>query len=199
MNKYTTTTIVVTAIASFFLGKQFACLTNNKTKKCCNKKTKQLQTESQSSDEEEYDSDEESDMESVDDFMNTKAQEFANLNDEVRLAICIRKDLQMTKGKTIAQSCHATLACFRSLNNSLNGPKLLEKWLQRGQAKITLQIKNEEHLQELWFKAKELGVMACPIRDAGRTQVEPGTITVIGIGPAPKSILDQITGDLKLY
>ena len=49
------------------------------------------------------------------------------------------------------------------------------------------------------MKAKVLGVMVCPIRDAGRTQVEPGKVTVSGLGPAPKSVLDQITGGLKLY
>lgn len=198
MNKYSAATIAVTAVTSFLLGTKFACF-QKKNAKGCKETSKPKTIKETFSAEEEYTSDEESDMESVDEFLNAKAKEYSALNDEVRLAICIRKDLKMTKGKTIAQSCHATLACFRSLNNSLNGPMLLDKWIQRGQAKITLQIDNEEHLQELWFKAKELGVMACPIRDAGRTQVEPGTITVIGIGPAPKSVLDQITGDLKLY
>ncbi|XBW37904.1 hypothetical protein QEN19_003484 [Hanseniaspora menglaensis] len=195
MNKVNVSLTAVTAIASFFVGSHFGNIKT--TTRTTSKNNKQAQLFE--SDEEDHDSEEDSDMESVDDFMNNKSNEYCSFNDEVRLAICIRKDLKMTKGKTIAQSCHATLACFRSLNNSINGPKLLEKWLSKGQAKITLQIESEEHLQELWFKAKELGVMACPIRDAGRTQVEPGTVTVIGIGPAPKSVLDQITGGLKLY
>lgn len=194
MGNYTTTAVAATAAVSLLLGAQLGALLKSDWSA-----KKSPKKDINNSDDEEYDSEDDSDMESVDDFMNEQTKQYAALNDEVRLAICIRKDLKMTKGKTVAQSCHATLACFRSLNNSLNGPKLLERWLARGQAKITLQIENEEHLQELWFKAKELGVMACPIRDAGRTQVEPGTVTVIGIGPAPKSVLDQITGGLKLY
>lgn len=182
-------TLATTAVSCFILGAVYAkhYLISDTTN------FKQTVTEDS-----EY-SDDESDMESVDDFMSGKYNEFSKLNDEVRLAICIRKDLKMTKGKTVAQSCHATLACFRSLSQSVQGIKIINKWINRGQAKITLQIENEEHLEELWLKAKELGVMACPIRDAGRTQVDPGTVTVIGLGPAPKSVLDQITGGLKLY
>ncbi|GMM39159.1 hypothetical protein FOG51_03634 [Hanseniaspora uvarum] len=181
-------TLAATAVSCFILGVTYA-----KNWTSCEKiEPKQVIND-------DSDSDEESDMESVDEFMSDQYNQFSKLNDEVRLAICIRKDLKMTKGKTVAQSCHATLACFRSLSQSIQGMKIIDKWLYRGQAKITLQIENEDHLQELWMKAKELGVMACPIRDAGRTQVDPGTVTVIGIGPAPKSVLDQITGGLKLY
>ena len=32
----------------------------------------------------------------------------------------------------------------------------------------------------------------------GRTQVDPGTITVIGIGPGPTEMVDSITGHLNL-
>lgn len=43
-----------------------------------------------------------------------------------------------------------------------------------------------------------LGVVAEQIADAGRTQIASGSHTVLGIGPAPKSVIDQITGKLKL-
>jgi Peptidyl-tRNA hydrolase PTH2 len=35
--------------------------------------------------------------------------------------------------------------------------------------------------------------------DAGRTQIGAGSATILGIGPAPKSEIDQVTGSLKLY
>jgi PTH2 family peptidyl-tRNA hydrolase len=44
-----------------------------------------------------------------------------------------------------------------------------------------------------------MNVLSSIIRDAGQTQVAPGTRTVIAIGPAPKSVLDEISGHLKLY
>ena len=52
---------------------------------------------------------------------------------------------------------------------------------------------------ELVVRARQVGLIANYIRDAGRTQVESGTRTVAAIGPGPKSIIDQITGHLKLY
>jgi peptidyl-tRNA hydrolase, PTH2 family len=36
------------------------------------------------------------------------------------------------------------------------------------------------------------------IADAGRTQIASGSLTVLGIGPAPKGVVDGVTGQLKL-
>lgn len=47
--------------------------------------------------------------------------------------------------------------------------------------------------------AMSLSLTAKVVHDAGRTQVAAGSATVLGIGPAPKSLIDQITGSLKLY
>lgn len=38
----------------------------------------------------------------------------------------------------------------------------------------------------------------CLIRDAGRTQIEPNSKTVLAIGPAPSAELDKVTRHLKL-
>lgn len=42
------------------------------------------------------------------------------------------------------------------------------------------------------------GLPCCVIRDAGRTQVEPGSLTVLAVGPALASEVDSVTGGLKL-
>lgn len=47
--------------------------------------------------------------------------------------------------------------------------------------------------------AREAGLIAALIRDAGRTQIAAGSITVLGIGPGPCKEIDRITGGLKLY
>jgi PTH2 family peptidyl-tRNA hydrolase len=61
-----------------------------------------------------------------------------------------------------------------------------------------VQVKSEDELLELMGKARSLGVTAEVIQDAGRTQIDPGSLTVLGVGPAPKSVVDKITGHLKL-
>lgn len=64
--------------------------------------------------------------------------------------------------------------------------------------KVALQIKSEDELDMLQAQAMSLGLCAKVIHDAGRTQIASGSATVLGIGPAPKSAIDQVTGGLKL-
>jgi PTH2 family peptidyl-tRNA hydrolase len=53
-------------------------------------------------------------------------------------------------------------------------------------------------MMELMGRALSLGIVAEVIADAGRTQIASGSHTVLGVGPAPKSIVDKVTGGLKL-
>lgn len=46
--------------------------------------------------------------------------------------------------------------------------------------------------------ARAKGLTAVAIRDAGHTQVTPGTVTVLAVGPGPAKTVDSITGHLKL-
>ena len=51
---------------------------------------------------------------------------------------------------------------------------------------------------QLAAAASSSGFMNYLVVDAGRTQISPNSKTVLAIGPAPKSQLDEITGHLKL-
>jgi len=77
--------------------------------------------------------------------------------------------------------------------------KLVCRWEALGQAKVVLQVKSEEELLMLQGAAMSLSLTAKVVHDAGRTQITAGSATVLGIGPGPKSMIDQITGTLKLY
>ena len=84
-------------------------------------------------------------------------------------------------------------------NPSSAEAQLLRRWERHGQAKIAVQCKGgEEELATLMAVAHSLGITAEVIADAGRTQIEAGSLTVLGVGPAPKSIVDKVTGHLKL-
>ncbi|RSL97679.1 hypothetical protein CEP52_010752 [Fusarium oligoseptatum] len=121
--------------------------------------------------------------------------------EECKLVLVVRTDLGMTKGKIAAQCSHATLACYKTpLRAPANSPqrKILSRWERLGQAKIAVQVKSQEEMLELRRKARSLGITAEVIQDAGRTQIEAGSMTVLGVGPAPRSVVDQVTGGLKL-
>lgn len=104
-------------------------------------------------------------------------------------------------GKIAAQCSHATLACFKKLARAdPDSPlgKILARWENLGQANIALQVKGREEILDLRRKARAAGLTAEVVQDAGRTQIEAGSVTVLGVGPAPKSAVDKVTGHLKL-
>lgn len=61
-----------------------------------------------------------------------------------------------------------------------------------------MRVGSETDLEDLKREAEELGLAAAIIHDSGLTQVDPGTATCIGIGPAPAELVDKITGTLPL-
>ena len=75
---------------------------------------------------------------------------------------------------------------------------VLRRWERQGQAKVALQVKSEDELAVLQATAISLGLVAEVIADQGRTQIAAGSHTVLGIGPAPKSLIDKVSGKLKL-
>ncbi|POS87044.1 hypothetical protein EPUL_001931, partial [Erysiphe pulchra] len=116
--------------------------------------------------------------------------------EECKMVLVVRTDLGMTKGKIGAQCSHAAIACYKRLLFSNPTSHTLRKWEKEGQAKVTLQVKSQDELITLHAMAQSLGIVAEIITDAGRTQIPSGSQTVLGIGPAPKNIIDQITGSL---
>lgn len=122
---------------------------------------------------------------------------------EVRMTLVVRQDLKMGKGKAAAQCSHATLALYKKITDPHSpayNPEMVSRWEHgNGQAKITLQVPDQDGMDLLFAQAMSLGVNAYVVHDAGRTQIAAGSATVLGLGPAPKSVIDQITHDLKLY
>ncbi|GAA5827733.1 hypothetical protein JCM5353_002286 [Sporobolomyces roseus] len=153
--------------------------------------TRSIEKGKQKADEEE--SDYETESEGDEDELKTVKAEG---DEPCKLVLVVRTDLNMNKGKIAAQCGHATLACYKSLNRS--NPGLVNHWERTGQAKIAVKCDSEDELELLQATAKSLGICARSIQDAGRTQVAAGSTTVLGIGPAPVRIVNQVTSHLKL-
>ena len=107
------------------------------------------------------------------------------------------KAVKMSPGKAAAQSGHATLGCYRRAMRRC--PNAVKDWLRIGQMKITVKCPTVQELLELEEKCNAAGLNTCLIRDAGHTEIEPGSRTVLAVGPAPASAMDPLTGHLKPY
>jgi len=111
--------------------------------------------------------------------------------------IILRSDLKMSHGKAAVQASHAAVSAAEKTRKK--HPSWWRAWMEEGQRKIILKVGSEGELLEIEKKAKESNMPAELISDMGLTELEPGTITSLGIGPAPSNLLDKITSRLPLY
>ncbi len=111
----------------------------------------------------------------------------------MKQVILVRQDLKLPKGKLAAQVAHASVsALVRSHKDDIR------KWEAAGQKKVVLKVKDQEELLSYKKMADDAGLVSALITDAGRTVVEPGTMTSLGIGPDKEDRIDKITGKLKM-
>jgi len=114
----------------------------------------------------------------------------------IKQVIVVREDIQMSRGKLAAQVAHASLSAYEEALRI--NKEWISEWKKSGQAKIVCAVKNLEELMRIVEKAQKLGIPVYVVHDMGLTEVPPGTITCVGLGPAPAEIIDKVTGSLKL-
>lgn len=117
-------------------------------------------------------------------------------SDDAKMVIVVRADLKLSKGKTAAQAAHAAVNC--AFASKKKDPRTFDKWFAEGQKKVVLKVQDLKQLYEVKAMADASGLVNSLITDAGRTEIEPGTVTCLGIGPSTDSMLDKITGDLSM-
>ena len=111
------------------------------------------------------------------------------------MVIVVRADLGMGRGKAAAQVAHAAVAATLTAAGS---PRL-RAWVADGQPKVVLRVDSEAELDEVIARAAAHRLPVETIEDAGRTQLEPGTLTCAAIGPADDDAFEPVTGELRLY
>mmetsp|Transcript_41071 Transcript_41071/g.131372 ORF Transcript_41071/g.131372 Transcript_41071/m.131372 type:complete len:165 (+) Transcript_41071:1511-2005(+) len=120
----------------------------------------------------------------------------ADQNADYKMALVVRADLKMGKGKIAAQCSHATLGLYKKLWRRRE--PALKRWEEVGQAKVVLKVDTEQELLEISQKLKAAGIPTHTTIDAGRTQIAPNSRTVMAIGPATVDEINKFTGHLKL-
>ena len=112
---------------------------------------------------------------------------------EYKQVILVREDLKLPKGKLGAQVAHASVdATLKS------DKKIVDAWKKEGAKKVVLKVKDEKELFRYKQMAEDIGLKTALIKDAGLTEVEPGTTTCLGVGPVQEKDVDKITGKLKM-
>ncbi|OPX63924.1 MULTISPECIES: peptidyl-tRNA hydrolase Pth2 [unclassified Methanoregula] len=107
--------------------------------------------------------------------------------------LIIRNDVKMSCGKRCAQAGHASIGAYNSADKDLR-----KAWIAEGQKKVVLKANDERTLFELKVMAEHAGIATSLVQDAGMTEIPPGTVTALGLGPARSEDLDKITGSLSL-
>jgi PTH2 family peptidyl-tRNA hydrolase len=127
----------------------------------------------------------------------------------VKQVILIRKDLNMRRGKEIAQGSHASMdflieplrqLLMQGKATQLEFTEVETHWIVHGMAKVCLRVNSEEELVAHHEKALAAGLKSHMIQDSGRTEFHgQPTLTACAIGPDLAERVDEITGDLTLY
>lgn len=145
---------------------------------------------------------------------------------KTKQVIVIRKDLNMRKGKMIAQGSHASMAFitkylrvdepFQINNTEMTGwevsvnvnndwvrhnldPVEVKDWLENSFTKVCLYVESEEELLYIHRVASNAGLYSALITDNGLTEFHGvPTNTCIAIGPHMSDRIDVVTGHLKL-
>jgi PTH2 family peptidyl-tRNA hydrolase len=112
----------------------------------------------------------------------------------MKQAIVARTDIGMGTGKLAAQVAHASLQAYENA-----GPDARREWKSSGQKKVVLKAGGESELFDLADRARREGLPHAVVRDAGHTQLDPGTVTTLAVGPANDATVDKVTGDLSLF
>lgn len=137
----------------------------------------------------------------------------------IKQVIVVRKDLNMRKGKMIAQGAHASMKVF--FDRIAEQPKPLRlggedvrllpteitirlhgfepRWVFGLFTKVVVGCGSEAELLDLYGKAQAAGLSCAIVQDAGLTEFGGvPTYTALAVGPGSAEEIDPITGHLGL-
>ena len=118
----------------------------------------------------------------------------------IKQVIILRKDINMRKGKCVAQGCHASINAYFDAVKIPYSKQHTDAtvWTTGLHTKICVSVDSEAELLGIYQKAKDANLPCSLIKDAGLTEFKEPTYTAVAIGPACEEEINKITGSLKL-
>lgn len=110
---------------------------------------------------------------------NSQKEIMKSLNKDIKMVFFVRQDLKMGKGKIGSQCGHASIGLYKKLINSKN--LLLNDWEINGSKKIVLKVQNENDFSYIIKYCQENNILFHEVIDAGKTQIEKNSRTIISI------------------
>ena len=128
-------------------------------------------------------------------------------NNEPKMVIVMRKDLNMRRGKQIAQGSHASMGAILNyagpvyegeIRINVEKPEV-RQWLEGRFTKVCVSVDSEAELLAIYDAAIAANINVKLIRDAGLTEFNGvPTLTCLALGPDTPEHINAITGHLKL-
>ncbi|XP_050431950.1 peptidyl-tRNA hydrolase 2, mitochondrial-like isoform X2 [Adelges cooleyi] len=114
---------------------------------------------------------------------NSKPEPVSSTKDEYKMALLVRHDLKMGKGKVAAQCAAVSVTAY-------NKGKLCR--LPSKCARVVLRAPDIKTIEYITEQCKQVGIQTAEF-------IENGNITVLAIGPAITTSIDNQVKNFKLY
>ena len=119
------------------------------------------------------------------------------LSDSPIMAFLCRVDLQLSTGKLAVQCAHAAVESLQRAKKTHS--RMVQRWNESASRKVCLAVEDEAELEHFLQLVQEASLPFAVVQDAGLTEVAPGTVTVLGVGPGPRHTMDSLFRNLQAY
>src|SRR5437870_12304531 len=105
---------------------------------------------------------------------------------EYKLVIAVRSDLELSRGKLAVQVAHASV--MAAFDAKARHRKWFAEWSGEGQKKVGVKGGPLAEVHGLGTKARAVGLTTALGDEAGLTELAPGAVPCLGIGPGRDAV-----------
>lgn len=115
---------------------------------------------------------------------------------DVKVVLVVNAELGMSPGKVAAQCAHGGVGIYQAMMQ--DAVPWLPSWEDNGQRTVVVSAPSASQLSALAQQCEELELLTYQVRDAGHTEVQAGSLTVLAVAGFSE-IVNKVTGTLPLW